>query len=146
MTGDSFDLDRFVQAQADSYACALAELRAGRKRSHWVWFVFPQLQGLGRSPMAQRYGLSGLAEARAYAAHPVLGPRLRECVRALLGHAGTSAARLLGEVDALKLRSCLTLFARAAPGEGLFDQALQGFFGGAPDALTPRLLGEADAL
>ena len=94
---------------------ALAELRAGRKRSHWVWFVFPQLQGLGRSPMAQHYGLSGLAEARAYAAHPVLGPRLRECVRALLGHAGTSAARLLGEVDALKLRSCLTLFEAADP-------------------------------
>ena len=100
MTGDSFDLDRFVQAQADSYACALAELRAGRKRSHWVWFVFPQLQGLGRSPMAQHYGLSGLAEARAYAAHPVLGPRLRECVQALLGHAGASAAQLLGDVAA----------------------------------------------
>ena len=88
MTGDSFDLDRFVLAQADSYACALAELRAGCKRSHWVWFVFPQLQGLGRSPMAQHYGLSGLAEARAYAAHLVLGPRLRECVQALLGHRG----------------------------------------------------------
>ena len=146
MTGDSFDLDRFVQAQADSYACALAELRAGCKRSHWVWFVFPQLRGLGHSPMAQHYGLSGLAEARAYAAHPVLGPRLRECVRALLGQAGTSAARLLGEVDALKLRSCLTLFARAAPGEGLFDQALRRFCGGAPDALTLRLLGGADAL
>jgi len=141
MPGDSFQLDRFVLAQADSYACALAELRAGCKRSHWVWFVFPQLRGLGHSPMAQHYGLSGLAEARAYAAHPVLGPRLRECVRALLGHAGTSAARLLGEVDALKLRSCLTLFALAAPDEALFGRALERFHAGVSDPGTLRLLG-----
>ncbi|GAB1382103.1 DUF1810 domain-containing protein [Burkholderiales bacterium] len=139
-------LGRFIEAQAGSYATALAELRAGAKRTHWIWFVLPQLRGLGTSPMAERYGIASLAEARAYLAHPVLGPRLRECVQALLGHAGASAAQLLGEVDALKLRSCLTLFARAAPGEGLFDQALQGFFGGAPDALTLRLLGGADAL
>lgn len=115
---DRFDLRRFVEAQQGIHEQALMEIRAGRKRSHWMWFVFPQLQGLGHGAMAQHYGLSGLAEARAYLAHPVLGPRLRECVRALLGHAGTSAARLLGEVDALKLRSCLTLFARAAGASG----------------------------
>ena len=138
-------LGRFIEAQAGSYATALAELRAGAKRTHWIWFVLPQLRGLGTSPMAERYGIASLAEARAYLAHPLLGPRLIECVQALLAHRGRSAAAMLGALDALKLRSCLTLFARAAPGEGPFDQALQQFFGGVPDAMTLRLLGQADA-
>ena len=139
-----FDLDRFVLAQADTYATALAELRAGRKRSHWMWFVFPQLKGLGSSVMAQRYGLAGLAEARAYLTHPLLGPRLLECVQALLAHAGPSAEQMLGGIDALKLRSCLTLFARATPDVAPFGAALQRFFNGEPDPLTERLLAGAD--
>ena len=143
MTGDSFDLDRFVQAQADSYACALAELRAGRKRSHWVWFVFPQLQGLGRSPMAQHYGLSGLAEARAYAAHPVLGPRLREATRLMITHAGRSARDILGTPDDMKFHSSMTLFRQAAedPADAaLFQQALDAFFGGDLDRQSLQIL------
>jgi len=139
------DLGRFIEAQADRYATALAELRAGAKRTHWIWFILPQLRGLGTSPLADRYGIASLDEARAYLAHPLLGPRLIECVQALLAHRGRSAAAMLGALDALKLRSCLTLFARAAPGEGSFDQALQQFFGGVPDALTLRLLDQADA-
>jgi uncharacterized protein (DUF1810 family) len=110
-------LERFVRAQdADGvYQRALAELRAGRKRSHWMWFVFPQLAGLGHSQMAQRYAIASLAEAKRYLAHPVLGPRLRECAQALLDlHGAPSAAEILGEIDALKLRSSMTLFSRAA--------------------------------
>lgn len=140
MAGDPFDLERFVQAQAGSYQQALAELQDGSKRSHWMWFILPQLRGLGSSAMAQAYGIAGLAEARAYLAHPLLGPRLRECVRALLGHAGRSAESILGSTDALKLRSCLTLFARAAPGVPEFAQALEAFYGGEADVLTLRLL------
>jgi uncharacterized protein (DUF1810 family) len=135
-----FDLDRFVAAQAAAYATALGELRAGRKRSHWIWFVFPQLRGLGMSEAAQTYGVSGLAEARAYLAHPVLGPRLREAVGVMLSHRGVSANAILGDLDAMKFRSCLTLFARAAPGEAVFASALAAFFGGAPDARTVALL------
>ncbi|HEX5146495.1 MAG TPA: DUF1810 domain-containing protein [Conexibacter sp.] len=133
------DLRRFVDAQdADgTYARALGELRAGRKQTHWMWFVFPQLAGLGRSATAQRYAIDSLAEARAYLAHPVLGPRLRECTRALLcAPADRSAVDVLGEVDALKLRSSMTLFARADPGEPLFRQALERFHDGAFDAET----------
>lgn len=141
MPRDEFNLDRFVQAQEQAYASALAELRAGRKRSHWIWYVFPQLRGLGVSAMAQTYGISGLAEARAYLAHPVLGPRLIECVEAMLVHAGTAAQTILGEVDALKFRSCLTLFAVADRLEPAFGQALQSFFGGQPDPRTGPLLG-----
>lgn len=122
------------------YASALAELKAGRKRSHWIWFVFPQLRGLGFSAMSERYGISGLAEARAYLAHPVLGPRLRECVTAMLTHAGMSADAILGDVDALKFRSCLTLFAEADPSESLFTDALARFFGGERDARTVTTL------
>lgn len=141
MARDAFDLERFVQAQAGTYGRALAELQEGHKRSHWMWFVFPQLCGLGSSPMAQAYGISGLAEARAYMAHPLLGPRLLECVQALMGHAGRSAESILGGIDALKLRSCLTLFARAAPDEAVFGQALAAFCAGQPDPRTLQMLG-----
>lgn len=134
-------LQRFVDAQRDSYAQALAELRAGRKRGHWIWYVLPQLHGLGRSALSQEYGIAGAAEATAYLAHPLLGPRLRECVQALLEHADRPAASLLGELDALKLRSCLTLFASVSPPDSLFQRALDGFFDGAGDPTTLRLLG-----
>jgi uncharacterized protein (DUF1810 family) len=137
---ESDPLQRFVHAQQRDYAQALAELRAGRKTSHWIWYVLPQLRGLGHSSMSQHYGLAGRDEARAYAAHALLGPRLVECVQAMLGHAGRSAEQILGEVDALKFRSCLTLFAEVAPQHPCFDQALQRFYGGERDAQTLRLL------
>lgn len=136
---DPFNLNRFVDAQADSYAAALAELRAGAKRSHWMWFVFPQIAGLGRSATAQFYALGSLDEARAYFAHPVLGPRLVEVTQALLLHRNRSAEAILGGVDALKLRSSLTLFVAAGAGAP-FDQALDAFFAGERDAATLRLL------
>lgn len=142
---DPFALARFVAAQQGSYDQALAELRAGRKRSHWIWFVLPQLRGLGLSAMSERYGIDGLAEARAYLAHPLLGARLRECVAALLSHGSRSATEILGEVDAMKLRSCLTLFAQAAGEGSVFDAALERFFGGQPCAETMRRLGQHGA-
>ncbi len=140
--GDRFDLARFVEAQdaRGTYARALDELRGGRKVSHWMWFVFPQVAGLGRSPMAARYAISGLDEARAYLAHPVLGPRLRESAAALIEQATRDPERILGPVDALKLRSSMTLFARAAPGEPVFAAVLERFYGGAPDPETERRL------
>lgn len=135
-----FDLDRFVTAQANDYAHALAELKAGRKRSHWMWYVLPQLRGLGLSSMSHRYGIESLAEARAYMDHPILGPRLKACVEALLGHEDLSAANILGEVDALKFRSCLTLFMTAAPTERIYAAALDRFYDGRPDEKTLQLL------
>jgi uncharacterized protein (DUF1810 family) len=139
----TFDLQRFVDAQDSgaTYAQALRELRTGRKTSHWMWFVFPQIEGLGSSPTARRYAISSLEEARAYLAHATLGPRLRESARALAELDGErSAEAVLGHVDALKLRSSMTLFARAAPDEPLFAQVLDRYFGGAPDDATDRLL------
>ena len=135
---DPFDLQRFVSAQeaGGAYDAALRELRAGRKRGHWMWFVLPQLTGLGRSSTAQRYALSGLAEARAYLAHPVLGPRLRACAEVLAGLAGHDADAVLGPVDGMKLRSSMTLFARAAPDEPVFRAVLDAFFGGQEDPRT----------
>lgn len=133
-------LQRFVQAQAGTYAQALKELQAGRKRTHWMWFVFPQLRGLGSSAQAHTYGLSGVAEARAYLADPVLGARLREATQAVMAHAGVGARRVLGEGDALKLRSCLTLFALVEAGPGLFSHALDHLFAGQVDAQTLALL------
>jgi uncharacterized protein (DUF1810 family) len=116
---DPYDLERFVTAQKGVYETALKELREGCKRSHWMWFVFPQIAGLGRSPMAQRYAISGLDEARAYLAHPVLGPRLRATTEALLEHHRRSAEQIMGGIDAVKLRSSMTLFVHAATaGEG----------------------------
>jgi uncharacterized protein (DUF1810 family) len=130
------DLSRFVDAQERVYDDALGELRAGRKTSHWMWFVFPQIAGLGRSPTAQHYAIASLGEAEAYAAHPVLGPRLRECVRALTELEGRSAEQVFGGIDAMKLRSSMTLFARAAPDEPLFRAVLERYFGGEEDPAT----------
>ncbi|HLJ38298.1 MAG TPA: DUF1810 domain-containing protein [Steroidobacteraceae bacterium] len=137
---DPFDLGRFLEAQAGCYPRVLAELAAGEKLSHWMWFIFPQLQGLGSSPMARRYALSGLAEARAYLGHPTLGARLRECTGVLLALGGRTAHEIFGSPDDLKLRSCLTLFACASPEERLFGEALAKYFGGESDPLTLRLL------
>ncbi len=122
------------------YETALAELRAGHKRSHWMWFIFPQVAGLGQSATSRRYAIASIAEARAYLVHPVLGSRLRACVEELLEHQDRSAAEIFGGLDALKLRSSMTLFARAAPGERPFLEVLEAFFGGTPDADTERLL------
>lgn len=131
-------LDRFVRAQADSYDTALAELRAGRKRSHWMWYVFPQIAGLGHSATARRYAIRDLDEARAYIADPLLGPRYLACVEALLGHRDTAPETIMGDVDALKLRSSLTLFDRAGAPPAVAE-ALAAFFGG-PDPATMRLV------
>jgi uncharacterized protein (DUF1810 family) len=135
---DPYRLERFVAAQdsAGTYHRALAELRAGRKTSHWMWFIFPQVAGLGFSQLAQRYAISGLAEARAYLGHPVLGPRLRACTAAVAAVTGSTADRILGPVDAMKLRSCLTLFAAAAPTEPAFTAVLAQYFDGEPDQAT----------
>jgi uncharacterized protein (DUF1810 family) len=155
---DAFDLQRFVDAQDEpahgstgdvddsTYAQALAELRAGRKRTHWMWFVFPQLRGLGHSPSSVHFGLTGLPEATAYLGHPVLGPRLLECCRALLELPGRDPESVLGSVDALKLHSSMTLFAAAAPDQPVFADVLARFFGGRADERTPQLLeGRDDA-
>ena len=133
---DRFHLQRFVEAQGPVYEAVLGELRAGRKRSHWMWFIFPQIAGLGQSSMAQRFAISSLDEAVAYIAHPVLGPRLRECARLIAGTEGRSVAEILGEPDDLKFRSSMTLFARAAPEEPIFAECLRRYFGGAPDPQT----------
>lgn len=138
------DLQRFVDAQDDhgTYDQALSELRAGPKTSHWMWFVLPQVSGLGQSPTAKHFGIAGLDEARAYLDHEVLGPRLLECCRALLAlDGGTTAEEVLGSVDAMKLRSSMTLFARADPDERLFPDVLDRFFDGTADERTIRLLG-----
>ena len=130
------DLERFVLAQAPVYPQVLAELRAGCKRSHWMWFVFPQLAGLGHSAMAQRYAIASLQEARDYLAHPVLGARLRECSALVLAAAQPDVHRIFGSPDDLKVHSCMTLFHRAGPDEPLFTDCLAKFFGGRPDDLT----------
>jgi uncharacterized protein (DUF1810 family) len=132
----SADLRRFVDAQEQTYEQALAELRAGRKRTHWMWFVFPQIAGLGRSGIAQRFAIRDLDEARAYIAHPVLGPRLVECARALTALDTEDPAEVLGDVDAQKLRSSLTLFTLAAPDEPVFRDALDHYFDGDLDEAT----------
>ena len=133
---DGADLERFVAAQDGVYPTALAELNVGRKRSHWMWFVFPQIAGLGLSEMSRRYALASLDEARAYLAHPVLGPRLREATDTVLSHANESAIAILGAIDAVKLRSSMTLFSRAAVDPAIFDRCLATFFEGKPDPAT----------
>ncbi len=135
---DDFDLQRFVVAQdhGETYQRALTELRRGRKQSHWMWYVFPQVSGLGTSTMAAKYGISSLAEATAYVAHPVLGPRLLACVSALIETGSRDPVQVMGAVDSLKLRSSMTLFERAAPDEPVFGQVLEGFFGGRRDQAT----------
>jgi len=142
---DPHDLARYVEAQAHCYQRVLEELAAGEKTSHWMWFIFPQLRGLGMSSTARRFGLSGLEEARAYLAHPLLGARLRECTRLVLAVQGRSAHEIFGSPDDLKLRSCLTLFAQAAapspaPDTRVFGEALAKYYGGEPDPRTLELL------
>ena len=137
---DPFQLQRFVDAQAPVFDAVCAELRAGRKASHWMWFVFPQLRGLGRSAMASAYGIASLDEARAYLAHPILGPRLRQCTQRVLDVDGRDAHAIFGSPDDLKFRSCMSLFADVAGGRSVFDAALDRFFDGRPDPATLRLL------
>jgi uncharacterized protein (DUF1810 family) len=134
------DLDRFVEAQASAWPAALAELKAGRKQSHWMWFIFPQIAGLGSSPMAVRYAIGSADEARAYLADPLLGARLREGVAAMLAHRGEDATTILGGIDALKFRSSLTLFEAVAGDPGLFAEALEAFYDSKRDERTLELL------
>lgn len=133
---DEFNLARFVQAQEPVYAKVLAELRAGHKRSHWMWFIFPQIEGLGRSEMAQRYAIASEDEAAAYLAHPVLGPRLRECAGIVAALDGPSAHDIFGDLDALKFRSSMTLFADVAPDEAVFQACIDNYFDGEADPET----------
>jgi len=135
-----FDLERFVAAQEGVYEGALRELRAGRKTGHWIWFIFPQLRGLGRSEMSQFYGIESLAEARAYLEHPLLGARLRECVGAVLATSGRTAEEIFGSLDAMKVRSSMTLFHRAAPDEVPFQGVMERFYAGVADGATESLL------
>lgn len=137
---EAYDLGRFLQAQESVFETALAELRAGHKRSHWMWFVFPQLAGLGHSPTAQFYALHDSTEARDYLAHPVLGPRLVQCCAAMLANTGHTAHEILGSPDDLKLRSCATLFAAVAPAGSVFERVLQAYYDGEPDPRTLALL------
>ena len=137
---DRHDLQRFVAAQASVYPQVQAELAAGAKRSHWMWFIFPQLKGLGRSAMAQQYGIASKDEAQAYWQHPLLGPRLQRCSALVLGVEGKTALQILGSPDDMKFRSCMTLFAQVAPAEPVFDAALKKYFGGVPDPNTLALL------
>ena len=137
---DPFNLERFVEAQSGDYEQALSELRGGRKHGHWIWYVLPQLRGLGISSTSSYYGIGSLGEARAYLAHPVLGPRLRECVEAVALHEGLSAEQIFGALDAMKFRSCLTLFAAADGRPSVFTQALDQFFDEERDPRTLELI------
>ena len=135
------ELDKFVSAQARDYDTALAEIRSGYKRSHWMWYIFPQLQGLGFSPTAQYYGIRDLEQAKDYMAHPVLGPRLVEISDALLSLPGSNPSAVMGYPDDLKLCSCMTLFELAAPDEPVFGRVLEKYYGGRRDRMTLNLLG-----
>ncbi len=137
---DPFDLGRFVSAQDGVYAAVLEELRGGQKRTHWMWFIFPQLRGLSRSSMGQKYALASREEAQAYAAHPVLGSRLRECTQLVLEIEGRGIEAVFGPPDDLKFRSCMTLFLHATDDHGLFEAALGKYFDGMPDTRTLELL------
>lgn len=137
---DPWNLERFLRAQEGSYEAALEELRAGRKQGHWMWFVFPQLVGLGHSWTSHRYGISGLEEAREFWRHPVLGARLRECTQAVLELRGRSLLEIFGSIDRLKFRSCMTLFERASAPADLFGAALGELCGGERDPLTLEML------
>jgi len=141
--GDPFDLKRFTSAQEGVYGAALAELKGGRKRSHWMWFIFPQIDGLGFSATSRRYAIKSIREARAYLDHPVLGQRLKECAQALLAVEGRSASQILGYPDDMKLSSSMTLFAVAAEEpDSVFVRVLERYYGGERDGATLRLLGE----
>jgi len=134
------DLDRFLVAQERVYAGVLEELRGGHKTGHWIWFIFPQIAGLGYSSISQLYAIGSLDEARAYLAHPLLGARLRECAGMVLATKGRTAKEIFGSIDALKLRSCMTLFHRAAPDEPLYSQVLDRFYAGVADPATDARL------
>jgi uncharacterized protein (DUF1810 family) len=138
---DHYNLSRFVQAQEDDYQRALSEIRSGRKRSHWMWYIFPQYDGLGSSPASKRYAIRSLAEAEAYLRHPVLGPRLVECAEAALAVEGESASEVFGFPDDMKLRSCATLFAHVSPSGSVFERLLDKYFRGERDDKTVQLLG-----
>ena len=140
---DAHDLDRFLDAQEGSYETALDELKSGHKRSHWIWFIFPQIAGLGRSPTAQHYAIRSLDEAQAYLAHPILGARLHECIKVLQLLPPASAEDVFGSLDAMKVRSSLTLFAEADPGDAIVAAALDRWFDGRRDDTTLELLGRA---
>jgi uncharacterized protein (DUF1810 family) len=133
---DPFDLNRFVQAQAGVYDQALSEIASGRKRTHWMWYVFPQIAGLGTSAMAQRYAIGSAAEAQAYLAHPLLGPRLQQVTEAILAVPQGTARDILGQPDDLKLRSSMTLFAHVSPAGSVYQRVLERYFGGEPDPAT----------
>ena len=141
--GDPHNLNRFLHAQAHDYERALSEVKAGRKRSHWMWYIFPQFAGLGFSSTSERYAIKSVAEAKAYLAHPVLGPRLVECAEAVLGIEGRSALEVFGSPDDLKLRSCATLFANVSPAESVFERLLDRYYQGERDSQTLGLLGIA---
>ncbi len=138
---DPFDLERFVLAQTGVYDRALAEIRAGQKRSHWMWFIFPQYIGLGRSAASLEYAIKSRAEAEAYLRHPLLGPRLSECTEAILGFEGRSALEILGSPDDVKLKSCATLFGEVSPAGSVFERVLAKYFDGERDVETIRLMG-----
>ena len=138
---DPYALSRFARAQEGEFEQALAEITSGRKRTHWMWFIFPQLEGLGTSPISMEYAIKSLGEARAYLAHPVLGPRLLECAEAVLRVEGQSATEIFGFPDNLKLRSCATLFRCVSPPGSVFDGLIEKYFAGEPDGRTLRLLG-----
>ncbi|HEY3602296.1 MAG TPA: DUF1810 domain-containing protein [Chthoniobacterales bacterium] len=137
---DPFNLERFVRAQENDYAQALTEIKTGRKRSHWMWYIFPQIEGLGFSPMSQRFAIRSRAEAAAYLAHPVLGPRLLNCVESLLVLEGRTVEEIFGSIDTMKLRSCTTLFAAVSPPDSIFHRLLAKYFHGETDPKTLRLL------
>ena len=142
---DAFNLARFVRAQERDYERALAEIRSGRKRSHWMWYIFPQFDGLGFSSTSKRYAIKSVAEAEAYLRHPILGARLVESCEAAVGVAGLSALEVFGSPDEMKLRSCATLFACVSPAGSVFERILDRYFGGEPDDQTLRLLGRKSA-
>ena len=143
--GDPSDLSRFIHAQEGDYERALAELRSGQKRTHWMWYIFPQLDGLGFSATARRYAITSIEEAAAYLAHPILGPRLQQCAEAVLRIEGRSATAIFGSPDDLKLRSCATLFAAVSPPGSVFDHLLTKYYHGERDAKTLQLLGMTQA-
>jgi uncharacterized protein (DUF1810 family) len=139
---DPYDLQRFVDAQANAYERALSEIKSGRKRSHWMWFVFPQVEGLAASSMSMRYAIRSVAEARAYLVHPLLGPRLLECAEAALAAQTSSALELFGSPDNMKLRSCATLFASVSSEGSVFSQLIDKYFDGKADERTLQLIGK----
>ncbi len=138
---DPYDLQRFINAQESTYERALTELRSGQKRSHWMWFIFPQIEGLGQSPTSKYYAIRSAAEARAYLAHPLLGARLRECTEAVLAFQGRPVSEIFGFPDDLKFGSCMTLFADIAGGDSVFERVLEQVLDGQRDEQTLRLLG-----